>query len=202
MANQTYYPQEQSELANWARLLAAQAAVHAAAAGLPPALVASLDASADAYRAALTAHQEAVSLAQSKRAAKDDARRALLENVRQVHNLMRSNPALEPSLLAQLGFPLPQPWRRAAPLYTPEGVVATADGMGTATLRWQRAGNTRGALFIVERARENGDWEPVGFGAGTRLRLAGLPVGVRQMFRVRATRDGRSSEPSAVVVVY
>lgn len=91
---------------------------------------------------------------------------------------------------------------KAAPSepHVPTDLLAAPDAAGWVQLKWHRAGNHRGARFVIEKRVGEG-WEMVDVIAGTKLKTL-AKVGEIAYFQVRA-RNGRGlSEPSNVAVIY
>ena len=91
-------------------------------------------------------------------------------------------------------------YRRSRPLATPERPSATLATGGRLTLRWRRAGNPRGVMFLVERLMVDGSWSQAGATPDAKLTLEDQGETPSGFYRVNATDSGELSLPSPVMV--
>ena len=134
---------------------------------------------------------------------KDAARKTVTTNVRVLSRKVQGIAVVTPAQKAALGLsPRTGQRQRTAPL-TPAGLIATASADGTNTLSWNRNTNKLSTVFVVKTSYVGGSgWVYVDAITSTRYQHTGQTPGVSVYYRVTATRNKQSSEPSQSAIVY
>ena len=159
--------------------------------------------SAGAFAEAIPAAYEAVQTARSLIAVKHDAKQQAVRDVRGLVNKIQGLPDVSPELKLLLGLnPHTSKPTRGGPL-VPRRLSVTGSTNGTHTLKWNRSGNTRGTLFLIEAQKgTNGAWQMVGSETQTKFTHTGQTPGVPITYRVRAKRRQQISDPSNLADLY
>jgi hypothetical protein len=170
--------------------------------GLTGPMLAEIDDAATEFATKLTAAAAAKAAQRAAVEAKDDQKAASQAIISKYAKIFRANSAIQDSLLAELMLPPHNtPGSQTTPT-TPIDLVASANGDGVTTLKWNRNGNDRGTTFRIEkRTSPEGAWTIVD--TTTRRRLATMSTpGQYVAYRVIAARNGMASPPSTPVVLW
>jgi Flp pilus assembly pilin Flp len=175
-------------------LIAAPVAV-----GLVAADVDGLAALRTAFNNALAAANAAKAELANLVAAKEVARTALANALRDIGKRVKANSSVTDDARRAAFLPVPDRIRSVnAPIVVAQ-LVATEDGATAAKIAFNSNGNTSGIRYRVEkRVGSAVGWELVDVITATKLRVVGLPPGVRVDFRVLSQRGEVLSEPSSV----
>ncbi len=133
-------------------------------------------------------------------AAKDQVRRTSTETARAIAKQIKANPAVGPGLLGKLGIVQP---RTSGPLVMVKKLVVTGTSNGVNSLTWDRNGNAQGTVFLIESKLEGAsDWNFVAAVTKATFQDTNQIPGQTKYYRVKASRSGKTSNPSAPAVIY
>lgn len=132
---------------------------------------------------------------------RDLKRKISLQISRQVRRFEISDD-VSPEFLARLGAKK-EDAGGADKIFAPEGLIVEGFADGTNFLKWQRSGNDKRNLFIVEaRIGDAADYMMVGATTKTKFYHQNQKPGVPVRYRVYATRGGRVSPHSNDAALY
>ncbi len=199
----TFLPTDDFSLLTWLQQFTTLAQEHLGEIGLTEADLAPCIAQMQTLQGSV---QDAVAAQNQARAAftaKRGARAAAVATTAHLAKRVQLAPGATDVLKELMGVPVPAPRRRAAPVFAPEDLRVTLEGVGRARLVWNRGANTAGALFQVDALRGNAtDWQPICTLTATRVTDANAVPGETVYYRVRALRGGRISAASNCAVLY
>lgn len=147
----------------------------------------------------LASSKAATKLAQQN---KDTTLKASRATLAKWAKTFRANPAVSDALLDQLQLPHHKTPGTKTPPTTPLDVVATASVQGLVNLKWKPNGNRKSTQYIIEA--QNGPdeaWSIIGATTKTKTTFQAV-VGNYIAFRVSASRDDETSEPTVPVVLW
>lgn len=135
--------------------------------------------------------------------ARKDARLAAAKRLAGKHSReWRAQDDVSDALLVRMGLAPKQTRSSRRRPVQPERLIATADGNGRITLTWDRAGNPRGALFLVQRADAGQEgWTTVLVTTRSKAFVMGTP-GQPIWLRVIAQARNETSEPTSVAALW
>lgn len=194
-------PGQDTKLIPWLDLFAASAETNAEVLGLTESQVEALSDLAQEFQQAMTEMEAARNAAIAATARKNEVRQRAEEVFRNVARVISANAEIEPKYKADLGLSIEN--QPSGPVRIPLGLGVTMDVSGVNTLRWNRSGNSRATMFVVEADHYDGlGWRVVD--VCTRLSFVhkGQKVGKKVSYRVYATRAGKRSVPSMAVSAY
>ena len=144
----------------------------------------------------------AANFAKASTAAKNASRQVVLDGIRQTTRTVYANPDVDDALLCKAGFSArPDLGRRTSPKEV-TGLVAMAHAHGSVTLKWNRNGNSRSALFKVWAKGVTGPWVNVASTTKIKITLENFAPGVFKVFYVTATVNNQSSFASTYAAIY
>ena len=158
-----------------------------------------LAAETDAARSAVYAAEVRFRTALQNR---DALNEALLRTLSTIVNGVYANPENTPGMIAALGLSPRSTTRHRVRPTPPTSLIVTPTTNRSVLLRWDRTLNPRDTNFLVEAKVVAGGWELAGDTKRSRLTLQGYADGGQVHFRVRASRLGFISPPSAPVHLY
>ncbi|HVL39562.1 MAG TPA: hypothetical protein VM328_09255 [Fimbriimonadaceae bacterium] len=170
--------------------------------GIPASVLAELDAEADRLEASLVRLDEAKAALRAALAEREQDLRDILSRIRWIANDLYNNPALDAADVARTGLAVRDTVYTPHVPHTPVSLMATPSCDGTVRLKWERSGNSPTTIFEVEASRGGGGWEVLATTTKTKATLAGFAPGIEARFRVRASKNERTSLPSPIAVVY
>ena len=130
---------------------------------------------------------------------RENARKGAADAAAQVARTVYANPAVTPGMIVGLGLqPRSTARTRVVPV-TPLKLTATPQNTGAVLLEWDRNGNAPGVNFLVEAKLGAGEWALAQDTTATRILLTGFAAGAPVVFRVSASKNKTTSEPSADV---
>jgi len=196
-----YVPRKDSQFALWLAHVRTVVAANPAAVGLTPAQVAELESAADAFSAAYATSEAAKGLLAGLIGEKDEERMNSESVARELCQMILANPAVSTAVKGQLGLSIsPRPFPVVS---SPEGLCANAFANGTVLVKWNRAGAPFSTTFTLEaRVGTSKTWVLVAATSKSRVTLTGYKPGEQVLFRVQASRGGKTSPPSNVAVIY
>lgn len=176
---------------------------NAATLGLTPANLTEINNAVTALvngQSAMSAAKAAYKGSVTVRNAKTDSLRTVVSKWAKMFD---ANSAISDGLLEELGLPPHDPGQTSVAPIEPTDVTATADTNGKVFLKWKRAGNPTGTVFLVEvQYVAGGPWAQVGGVTVVKFAYQSPQVGTRTAFRVTASRKGQFSSPSVPFVLW
>lgn len=197
-----YYRLDDNALRTWMIQFRDTATSLASSLGLSASDITAIDQATGGFGSALDVQETARVNARAATASKNLVRDNSLKTIAKYANAFRANTAISDDSLILLGLPphegYPQP-----PLAAPQNLKVSVSASGTNSLRWKRNGNDEATIFVVEaRNSTSAPWETVGGGTRATFKHTDQTPGQTMYYRVLATRDGQTSEPSNVAVAY
>lgn len=175
--------------------IAAKAVSDPAEYGFTAPEAASLEAVAETFASSLTDWEAAKGSYDEASEAKANERQGAIDAFTQLLNLMYATPSVTPEAISSLTLTPRSGTRTPVVPVTPTDFIATPFADGTVELKWNRNGNKYGVVFEVETASaDQTDWHIGLSTTKTKLRVGGFAPGVPAWFRVRASKNGLSSE--------
>ncbi|MBL8047635.1 MAG: fibronectin type III domain-containing protein [Chthonomonas sp.] len=148
----------------------------------------------DEYLAAKSAFDSAV---KAKASARDNFANVFTTYLQQSY----ANPAVTDAALASIGLDS-RPSRTVRPVRQPLELVVTPSTNGYIAAKWKRNQNTTATTFVLEQLSADNQWEVIWVGTRIRVELTGFTPGVRETFRVYATKADQNSAPSNTYTIY
>lgn len=133
--------------------------------------------------------------------AKEFARNELLDAVAVVANDIYVG-GVSDSMVSAAGLEPRDHVRTPATPQQPTALLATPDADGSVLLKWNRGTNAYGMNFVVEATTDGENWTIVTTTMKSRITLFGYEPGDVAYFRVRAIKNGATSEPSNTEAIY
>lgn len=134
-----------------------------------------------------------------KRARRSSVEETVRGLVRRVH----ANPNVDDSVKAGAGIPARDRVRSHLSPLVPTELRVSTDARGTHHLAWKAADPGRGTRYVIEaRVGAAPDFVMVANVAAHRYKHRGQKLGEPILYRVRAQRSGRTSDPSGESGVY
>jgi YD repeat-containing protein len=170
--------------------------------GLTGPQVAEIESAAANFSTELSAATAAKAAQKAAVAAKNTQKATSKGIVSKYAKIFRANASVSDELLAQLMLPPHStPGSDSSPT-TPLDLIATANGDGVTTLKWNRNGNIQGTTFRIEkRTSPSGAWTILGTTTRRTFVTMSTP-GQYVAYRVTAARNDMTSAPSTPVVLW
>lgn len=128
-------------------------------------------------------------------------RAAMVKLMRTYNKRMQSSPNITNQKRADIGLPIPGGSTTVTPKVVTQ-LIAAPFSNGSVKLSWNRSGNARTVVFVIQSSSDAVEWEYVGNTNKVSIELTGFTPGEQQFFRVVATREALSALPSEAVVIY
>jgi hypothetical protein len=126
----------------------------------------------------------------------------LITNIRVLAKQIQAKPGVPNSIKEQLGLTVPSPTPSPTNPVPPLDLTSSIGTGGLASIKWNRNGNHYGTTFLIELSNNfQTGWAIVGTTtkATYELRLIN-PTGTN-LIRVKAQRNGATSEPSNIIIM-
>lgn len=170
--------------------------------GLSPSAIAPALAESEQFTNSLSAIKAAEDARKAATQAKNTNRRELLSKLMPIVRQVYANVAVTDEMLVAAGLaPRPTYGGRTSPKQ-PLQLTVDALSTGYIRVRFRRNGNTAAAVFLLQTLRPGGGWQTVFSGTRTRFTLQGFTPGEPVTFRVVATLNGETSQPSNQARIY
>ena len=130
---------------------------------------------------------------------RENARKRAADAAAQVARTVYANPAVSPGMIQGLGLQPRSTSRAKVVPVSPLRLTATPQNTGAVLLEWDRNGNAPGVNFLVEAKLGAGEWTLAQDTTATRILLTGFAAGAPVAFRVSASKNKTTSEPTAPV---
>lgn len=193
-------PSRDAAFLTWSKLFASVASANAAALHLTEEETSALSDAAAGFAAALSASEAAKASLKGLVSEKVNRRNEAEAIIRTHAKMISADPTISVDLKGALGLNLGE--RRSAPVTEPSTVCASGQSNGTNLVTWNRNGNSRSTIFILEAKIGNGQYTVIDVLTRTRFEHKGQIPGQQICYRVRAKRGDVISGPSNVAVVY
>lgn len=170
--------------------------------GLSTTQTTNLSTAVDNFDAAINDVAAAKAAYHSAVTTQSEARKAVLDALSSCAATMFNNPAVTDAMIESTGLePRDFTPTKLSP-HTPVDLIATPQTNGNVGLKWGKGLNEYGAVYIVETRHGEGDWTFAGQTTKTKFTATGFEPGGLAWFRVSASRNGITSDPTGDVVVY
>jgi hypothetical protein len=198
-----YLPKPDVEFAAKAEQIIAALEADEAAYGVLPANTLALRTELNQFTAAL-ADSNAAKAASTIAVGNKDTQRADVENLlRPLVQQIQVNPNVTDAQRSAAGIPVRDTSRSYNAPIAPRDLVATADGSGTNTLKWNANGNTSGIQYVIEaKIGTSNEFVTVDVRTQTTYNHTTRTVGQPIDYRVRARRGENVSAPSNIGSVH
>lgn len=171
--------------------------------GVPAAQTTALTDAITAMSAAIPAADNARVASKAATQALDTARQSSLEALGAIGSTIYYNPDVTDEMIADAGYAVHDSTATKNFPFQVTNLTATPNDTGTVRFTWDASGNVYPTTYIVEgRASESDPWTLVGTTTKTRVSLSGFTPGATHYFRVKASKNGQVSDPSATVGIW
>ncbi|HMS56460.1 MAG TPA: hypothetical protein PKA27_13770 [Fimbriimonadaceae bacterium] len=120
----------------------------------------------------------------------------------QYTSIIYKNPTVTPAMIALLGLEPRDTSPTASVPFTPTSFEATPFADGSVNFSWNRNGNSRSTMFIIEQKNPGGEWSVLTTTTKTKVSLFGFTPGEEKWFRVYASVNNQASAPSFEDPIY
>ncbi|MBL8065518.1 MAG: hypothetical protein JNM34_06630 [Chthonomonadaceae bacterium] len=190
-----------AQLSDWLANFATVAAANAAALGLTPTQVTSINTANTAFSGTMAAKIAAENAAKVATLNKNDQRLSSLVVIRTFANQFQANPSIPDSLIQALGLNLRTDDPTPRDVFQPLGLVAMGcDQLNS--LKWDKNGNFPGTIYMIEWQQPGGAWEILTATTSAKFEHEGTTAGEQVSYRVYAQRGNKKSLPSNVSTVF
>lgn len=142
-------------------------------------------------------------LAKSATQTRDSTRQDALVFFSQLLATVYHNPSVTDAMLTEAGLAPRDTNRTKKVPYQPTNLNATPTPNGNVTLTWDANGNTYGVAYVVEYQAPGAEtWNYLGTSFKRRVTYGGFAPGTEMWFRVSATRNSLTSDPSYPAFIY
>ena len=132
---------------------------------------------------------------------KDATKDNVVAKVRILVNKIQANPAVTPSLKAQLGISTHDGGTYPQHPVQPTELVAVLQSDGSINLTWNRNGNAPGTQFVIEYSSgATTNWILLDVITKTNYNHKGFPAGVPIKYSVKARKGGETSGTSNIAI--
>ena len=135
-------------------------------------------------------------------AAKDEDREVVLAGITTIAAKLYANPAVTDKMLTQAGFAERPVYGSRTTPKQPTGLVANAFSDGNVSLKWNRNGSSRSAIFTVWATDSTGAWDVVTSTTKTKITVSGFTPGQFATFKVVSSVNNLTSAPSNLASIY
>ena len=171
--------------------------------GLTGAQIVTLTTNDDNYVDAVTAFTDAKTTAKAASADRDAKKAVLVDNLSTLAKTIYNNPSVTDTMIADAGLQPRDSGRTPIVPTTPVDLLANAFADGHVDLKLGRNGNAYGVTFLVEAQSPGAEtWTVVATTTKSKATVFGFAPGEAKWFRVRAEKNGISSEPSLPAPIY
>ena len=202
MTTSDYLPTKEGDLVPWTENFIAVATANLATIGLAAPDLTALTTKKTDYSTGLNNAIAKQAEAKAATDSKNIKKQALADNIRMLTRQIQAKPGVPANLKVQLGIKSPvAPPSHSAPLIPADLTLETIAG-GIIRLKWGRAGNSQGTIFVVE-ASEKPDINFIMIDSTTKTTLdtSFHALGAATYFRIRAKKNDQTSDPSNVVMI-
>lgn len=142
--------------------------------------------------------------AESKAAtdAKNTSKSTLISKIRVLSKQIQAKPGVPDNIKEQLGLNVPDPTPYPINPVPPLDLTGSIGAGGLASIKWNRSSNPYGTTFLIELSNnyETG-WAIVGTATKVTYELRLINTTGTNFIRIKAQRNGITSEPSNVIIM-
>lgn len=202
MAN-TFYPTNDAEFAIWLSNFTAKSDVHQATLGLDAADVTILRDGLNDFNSQLNTKQQKKEEAIAQTELVRVERRKLNKTVGLLNNKFKSIDGLATNIIEELGLNVDDDILTKTMPNVPRDLVVTGTSNGINYLKWSRAGNRQGTLFVIEaKIADSNEWTMINAVTSSKFKHSNQSPGVKIQYRVKAKRGDLESNYSNGANVY
>ena len=199
----TYYPHEDHNLEPYVVNLAAVMLANLTAFGISQAQYDALDGFLAKFQTKLAAHVTAQAAAKAATEAKNLARTDLIDCFTELVNLIQAKKDVPNELKDAAGIPVHDKIPTEIIPVPPTELTAESFTNKKNGLNWKNGGNKPGTLYVIEaKIGEATSFSFVDVITATKYEHTDRTVGVKAIYRVRAKRGNKISDPSNEAAVY
>lgn len=194
-------PHKDALYLSWGQNFANVASNNGPALHLTSAEITALNLVFDAFAGAYASSEAQKAVTKGLVAQKTATRKTSETAIRNIARKVLADATISPSLKGELGLnPNPTPGGIVSP---PVDLTATGYANGTNALKWKRAGNVQGTIFMVEaKIGTATSFSFVAAVTAAKFNHMGQTPGEQIVYRVSAKRGGVQSGPSNEAIVY
>lgn len=202
MAN-TFYPSNDAEFAIWLANFVAKAAIYQTELGLTQTELDKLEADLLEFNAGLNLKQQKKEESIAQTAFVRGKRKNINTDIGLFNNKLKSISGLASNIVEEIGFNVDDNSLTKVTPNTPNSLVVTGTSDGINHLKWNRAGNRQGTMFVIEaKIGTSESWTIINTVTSARLEHINQTPGVKATYRVKAKRGDLESGYSNVALVY
>lgn len=195
-----FIPSEDANYQNWLNNFSTQCAKFDAELNLDTAELAQISSAASGFQTSMANVVETRTAAKGAVSTKVATRRSSQALARAFAREFKAIPGISPDILNQLGIVAPT---SSSPVTTVTAVSVTGCDDGVNSIIWNRNGNTRNTVFLVEyKVAGTSNWLLATGTTKTSFKHINQEPGVTVFYRITSTRAGISSAPSVPVAAY
>lgn len=198
-----WYALSDSAYSTWQTNFATETAKYDSELDLTAPDIEAITSTGDDYIASLQALQEAKAAYEAAVMNKNDAKQASIDLNRTYVAKFQAITGLSNDIFQALQIPARGTQGTKGPALEPSNLIATTTPSGKVTLKYSRNGNSNTTVFTVQQSTNSGaTWSNVYSSNRTRVTLNGYTPGNMVWFRVFATRNNTSSNPTTPVMIW
>ena len=198
----TYYPSKDAELVVWLGNFITVANANLATLGIVATDVDPIKALQPIYSTNLNDVETKKAALSASVETKDATKDSIIQKVRLLVNKIQANPAVTPSLKAQLGISTRTGSTNPQHPVAPTDLVAELQSDGSVNLTWNRNGNAPRIQFVIESIVGTGtDWVLLDVVTRTNYTHLGVSPGEQVKYRIKARKGTETSGSSNLAIV-
>lgn len=198
----TYYPSKDAELVVWLGNFITVANANLAALGIVATDVDPIKALQPTYSTNLNDVETKKAALSASVETKDATKDSIIQKIRLIVNKIQANPAVTPSLKAQLGISTRTGSTNLQHPVAPSDLVAELQSDGSVNLTWNRNANAPRTQFVIESIVGNGtEWSLLDVVTRTNYTHQGIGRGEQIMYRIKARKGNETSGCSNLAIV-
>ena len=198
----TYYPSKDAELVVWLGNFITVANANLATLGIVATDVDPIKALQPIYSTNLNDVETKKAALSASVETKDATKDSIIQKVRLLVNKIQANPAVTPSLKAQLGISTRTGSTNPQHPVAPTDLVAELQSDGSVNLTWNRNGNAPRIQFVIESIVGTGtDWVLLDVVTRTNYTHLGVSPGEQVKYCIKARKGTETSGSSNLAIV-
>ena len=202
MAN-TFYLANDAEFAIWLANFIAKAGVYQSELSIAPTEVEALQTDLEKFSLELNLKRQKKEESSAQTKLVEAERKKLNASLGLLNTRFKSLGTLPPNVIEELGLRVDDFVMTKRKPSAPTDLVVTGTSDGVNLLKWNRAGNRHGTLFVIEVKTGGSDvWVMVSAVTNSRFRHENQTPGVRAEYRIKAKRGETESVYSNRATVY
>ena len=198
----TYYPSKDAELVVWLGNFITVANANLATLGIVATDVDPIKALQPIYSTNLNDVETKKAALSASVETKDATKDSIIQKIRLLVNKIQANPAVTPSLKAQLGISTRTGSTNLQHPVAPTDLVAELQSDGSVNLTWNRNGNAPRTQFVIEAMTGKAtDWVLLDVVTRTNYTHLGVSPGEQVKYRIKARKGTETSGSSNLAIV-